>query len=114
MRDVYLKLTMSDEEAAMFEGRWSMVVPLTEAELHELRDLIHESAKFGAVVRKTVSTLSQVLERDGDAEGHIRKTLAMLLEPSDKIKTVHERMFELLGRARFAAGEGNDERGPLQ
>ncbi len=112
MRDVFLKLTMPDEEAAMFEGRWSMVVPLTEAELHELRDLMHNSAQFGVVVREVVATLSQVLESGGDAEGHIRKTLAMLLEPSDQIKAVHERMFELLGRAVFVSGGG--QRGRMQ
>jgi hypothetical protein len=101
MRDLILKVSMSDEEAALYEGRDAMVVLLSEAEVAALRGNVIGVHEFLIFNLKCLSTLQQVLESTGDREGQIAKTLQNLLEPARVAADLQDNVRELLGRAIF-------------
>ena len=104
MREVLIRLPLSENEAAMFEGRNAMIVPLSDAETGELRDKIVLSHEGMMKFAKAVATLVEVLETKGSAEPEIRKLLEHWQEPSRLMASNLDRMRELLGRAKFVGG----------
>jgi hypothetical protein len=103
MRDLIIKLAVSDEEAARFEGRMALVVAVSEEEAAMLRANIIGVHDFLKLVRRRTATLRQILETRGTMEPDIAKTLAMLIEPAATADELHDRTRECLGRAIFVA-----------
>lgn len=103
-REVILKLELSAEEAAQFENRNAMVVPLADAEVHELRRFFIGISDFLRFNAKCLATLGQVVETRGDAAQQVEeiaKTLRQLIDPARVSAELHDRSRELLGRAVF-------------
>lgn len=112
MRNMILVLTLKPEEQTLWEGRHAMVVALNDAEtaaLHSNVIAVHEFLQFNL---KCLATLQQVLESSGDAEGQIRETLEMLMEPARKASDLQKDARELLGRAVFIGP--NEAKGRVQ
>lgn len=92
-----------------------MVVPLADAEVHELRRCFIGISDFLRFNAKCLATLGQVVETRGDAAQQaeeIAKTLQQLIEPARASADVHDRARELIGRAVFVGPMERKE--PLQ
>jgi hypothetical protein len=112
MRDVWIKLNLTEEEAAHFEGRTAMVVALNDEELVNLRSNIIGISDFLGFTLKGLRTLKQVHENATTTKDkQIAKTLDMLLEPADVAVELHNNTRKLLGRAVFV---GPDRKEVLQ
>lgn len=111
-RDILIRIRLPEGQAAMFEGQNAMVVPLSDAEVVELRDKMILSHEGMTKLAGALSTLSTVLETKGSAEPEIRKLIGLWLEPSRLIAANLERMRELLGRATFVGGENKGKEKP--
>ena len=111
-RDLIIKLALDETGQAMFEGRWAMVVPLSEGECGELgKTIIAAHEAFGKLARH-LATLEEVLDSRGSAEPEIRKTLDMWKEPVTGLHSLMDRARQLLGRAYFIGG--TEQKGPMQ
>lgn len=111
MRDVWIKLSLTEQEAAHFEGRTAMVVGLNDEELVNLRSNIIGISDFLAFTLKGLRTLKQVHEKATTKNKQIAKTLDMLLEPAATAVDLHDATREMLGRAVFV---GPDRKEVLQ
>lgn len=103
-RDVLIRLPLSEAEAAMFEGRWAMVVPLSEAEAGELRAILNATHDTLRKLAQALSTLGVVLDTRGSDEPDVRKLLDLWLDPTRQNEALMGRALELLGRAVFVGG----------
>lgn len=112
-RDVLIRLPLTEEEAAMFVGRWAMVVPLSEAEAGELRAIMNTTQDTLRKLAQALSTLRAVLETRGTKEPDIQKTLDMWLDPTRQSEALMDRARELLRRATFMGG-AEDGKGRVQ
>ena len=84
MPEITIKIAISDEMVALFEGRDMMVTPLSPVEAGQLAaalDAVHATAQAN---RKCLSTLQQVIETRGSDEPDIAKTLDMMIEPNQR------------------------------
>lgn len=111
-RDLILRVSMSEEEAALYEGRDAMVVPLSERETEILGGNVIGVADFLAFNLKCLSALQQVFESVGDKEAAIAKTLHMLMEPAKVSVELQSSTREPLGRAVFVGPQ--TKRGKIQ
>ena len=118
-RDLIIRLALDETGHAMFEGRWAMVVPLSEGESREVGTTIiavHEAWAFGSLGvqdrARHLATLEEVLDSRGSAEPEIRKTLDMWKEPVTGLHSLMDRARQLLGRAYFIGG--TEQKGPMQ
>lgn len=102
-RDVWIKLTLSEEEAAMFEGRTAMVVALSDEELIRLRNWINGVDSFLRFLLKGLRTMRQAIEGKKEADGQIARTLDQLREPAKTSAELHDAARQLLGRAVFVS-----------
>lgn len=102
-RDVLIRLPLTEEEAAMFEGRWAMVVPLSEQETIEFGAIMNTTHETLQKVAQALATLQTVLETKGSKEPDIQKTLGMWLGPVRQNEALMDRARQLLGRAKFVA-----------
>ena len=111
-RDVIIRLTLTEEEAAMFEGRWAMVTPLSEEEAVEVRAILNTTQETLRKIGQALSTLMAVLETRQSKEPDIQKTLQMWIDPTRRNEALMDRARELLGRAKFVGGlqSGKGER----
>lgn len=107
-RNVIIRLDMSEEEAAGFEGRTAMIVPLLDKEIEQLRAGINAVDDFLLLVRRQLRTLRKILEGQDDADSKIAKTLDMMLEPAGHAVELHDHSRRLLARA-FFVGPQNKE-----
>ncbi|MBZ0129482.1 MAG: hypothetical protein K8F59_10225 [Rhodobacteraceae bacterium] len=82
MQTLVLKVRVPDERFAEFQDCILIAVPVSEQEAHELDSGVVALFEHTSLFRRTIATLKQILESDGDKEGRFRKTLEMLLEPS--------------------------------
>lgn len=112
-RDVLIRLPLTEEEAAMFEGRWAMVVPLSEQETIEFGAIMNTTQETLQKVAQALATLQTVLETKGSKEPDIQKTLGMWLGPVRQNEALMDRARQLLGRAKFVAGS-EDGKGLIQ
>lgn len=108
-RDVLIKLRLSEAEAAIFENRWAMICPLSEAEAAELRAILNTTHDTLRKLAQALSTLGVVLETRGSGEPDLRKVLDMWLDPTRKNEALMGRARELLGRAKFVGGMEDGE-----
>ena len=108
MRSVIIRLDMSEEEAAGFEGRTAMIVPLLDKEIEQLRDNINAVDDFLLLVRRQLRTLREILEGQDDAESKIAKTLDMMLEPAGHAAELHDHSRRLLARAFFVGPQSKE------
>lgn len=111
MREVLIKLQLSEEEAALFEGRTAMIVPLSDKEVVQLREDINGVDRFLQFTQKCLRTLEQVLESPGERRGQIERTLEQMAGPAGSAGEIHDHTRTLLGRAVFV---GPDEERTLQ
>lgn len=112
MRDLILNFCITEDKAAMYEGRNAMVVPLSDTETTGLRDYLNGIDAFTRLVAKALSTLDQVIETKGCDLAEIEKTLARLREPARGAVTLSDQVRKLLGRAIFVGPM--TEKGTLQ
>lgn len=112
MRQMVLILNLSPEEEAMWLGRAAMVVALNDAEAEVLRNNVNGIDKYLAFSAKCLSTLNQVLESAGDKDQQIRKTLAMMMEPTRVATELSDGVRQLLGRAVFVGPK--EDKGRIQ
>lgn len=110
-RVLILRASMTEVEAAMFNGRDAMVVPLSDAETSSLRGSVIGVVDFLTFNLKCLSTLQQVLESTGDKEAAIAKTLHMLIEPARAAVRLQDTARALLGRAVFIGPQTKQEAG---
>ena len=103
-RDILIRLPLTEDEAAKFEGRNAMVVPLADTEVGELRDKIILSHDGMTKLAMAIATLAEVLETKGNSAPEIRKLLEQWQEPSRLLASNLDRVRELLGRAKFVGG----------
>jgi hypothetical protein len=112
MRDVWIKLSLTEEEAARFEDRTAMVVALSDEDMVHLRSNIIGISDFLGFTLKGLKTLKQIHENATTTKDkQTAKTLDMLLEPADVAVELHDNTRELLGRAVFV---GPDRKEVLQ
>lgn len=112
MRDLIIKLTLSDEEAERFESRMAMVVAVSEEERAVLYADINSVDDFLKQVPLAVSIMR---ERLGEGRATDPETEAMLVALIGWAKTTdefHDRTRECLGRAIFVSAE--QHKGRLQ
>lgn len=105
MRDVIIKLSLDEEEAARFEGRMAMVLAVSEEEAAILRANIIAVHDFLKLVRRGTATLRQILETRSTMEPDIARTLDMLIEPAATADELHDLTRDCLGRATFIGAE---------
>ncbi len=108
MRNVIIRLDMSEEEVAGFEGRTAMIVPLLDKEIEQLRDNINAVDDFLLLARRQLRLLREIMEGARDTNGKIAKTLDMMLEPAGHAVELHDHSRRLLARA-FFVGPQNKE-----
>lgn len=112
MRQMVLLLSLTPEEQALWEGRAAMVVALNESEAEVLRGNINGIDNYLRFTARCLATLGQVLESEGDKEEQIRRTLAMMLDPTRVAVELSDGVRELIGRAVFVGPQTN--KGPVQ
>lgn len=112
-RDVLIRLPLTEDEAAMFEGRLAMIVPLSETEAGELRAILNTTHDTLRKIAQALSTLGVVLDTRGSDEPDVRKVLDMWLDPTRQNEVLMDRARELLGRAKFVGGP-EDGKGRMQ
>ena len=103
-RDVLIRLSLSEDEAAMFEGRWAMIVPLSEDETGDLRAILNTPHDTLRKIVQALSTLGVVLDTRGSKEPDVRRVLDQWLEPTRQNEALMGRARELGGRAKFVGG----------
>jgi len=111
MRYVFIKLSMSEEEAAGFEGHTAMIVLLLDKEIMQLRDNINAVDGFLRLVCRQLRTLKEILEGQDDPGkiiAQIKSTLEMLLEPAAMAADMHDHSRRLLARAYFVGPQGKE------
>ncbi len=106
MRDLILKLTLSEEKAAAFEGGNAMVTPLSEAEVEELRrNILSVESYFGPVLSFFLSMDETAASVEDEEAESIRGALAEFAETTRAAAAMHDRSRELLGRAVFVGSD---------
>jgi len=112
MRQMVLILTLSPEEQALWDGRSAMVVALYDAETEVLWGNVNGIDNYLRFTARCLITLQQVLESTGDKEEQIRRTLAMMLDPTRVAVELSDSVRQLLGRAVFVGPQ--TRKGPVQ
>ncbi len=112
MRQMVLILSLTPDEQVLWDGRAAMVVALNDAEAEVLRGNVNGIDDYLRFSARCLATLHQVLESDGDKEKQIRKTLAMMLEPTRVAVELSDGVRDLLNRAVFVGPQTN--KGPVQ
>ena len=77
-----IQIHVPDDKEAAFNGRDLLVIPVTAQERDELGQYLTSTLDFLKFLRRSLSTLQQILESDGDKEGRIAKTYNQLPAPS--------------------------------
>lgn len=113
MRELIIKIDISDEQAAYFEGLDMMVTPLSGHDAGQLAVALQALADVVALNRKSLATLMQVLETRGSNEPDIARTLELMIEPNRLAVEQIEFVRVLLGRSA-RVGRGSAETGRLQ
>ncbi len=108
MRNVIIRLDLKEEEAAGFEGRTAMIVPLLDKEIVEFRNNINAVDDFLRLIRRQLRTLLEILEEQDDADSKIAKTLDMMLEPAGHAAELHDHSRRLLARAFFVGPQSKE------
>lgn len=112
MRQMLLILTLTPEEQALWDGRAAMVVALNDSEAEVLRGNVNGIDDYLRFTARCLATLHQVLESEGDKEAQIRKTLAMMMDPTRVAVELSDSVRQYLGRAVFVGPQIN--KGPVQ
>lgn len=112
MRQMVLILSLTPDEQVLWDGRAAMVVALNDAEAEVLRGNVNGIDDYLRFSARCLATLHQVLESDGDKEEQIRKTLAMMLEPTRVAVELSDGVRDLLNRAVLVGPQTN--KGPVQ
>ena len=104
-RDVVIRLSLTEAEAAMFEGRNAMFVPLSDTEAERLWNTVNGVDHFLKSAAKGLAVLKDLLETTGDKDGRIGHALVGLLGPVRDAIALHDETRQLLGRAVFVGGD---------
>ena len=109
MREIVIKLVVSDNQAALFADKDMMVTPLSEFEVDQFALALHALAETQELTMRSLRTLAEVVETKGAATADILKTVAMLLEPNRLAAEQVEYVRVILGRSA-RVGRGGDQK----
>ena len=105
-RDVWIKLTVSEEQAAWFERANAMVTPLSDYEVMQLRGAILWMDECAALIARSLATLAKAIEAKPDLAANLAGTLNELRQAAEAAIVAMDTIRALLGRAVFI---GHDE-----
>ncbi|OZA19689.1 MAG: hypothetical protein B7Y02_00540 [Rhodobacterales bacterium 17-64-5] len=114
MQDVWIKFTVSDEQAAILRQPTGvlMAIPMLSAEVVPFGVKVNTLAEAMAFFRRCLSTLRQSLEAGGNKDGQIGKTLDKMLSPVSDAEVIIHDLRVLIGSAVFVGHE--DTKGRMQ
>ena len=105
-RDVWIKLSVSEEEAAWFARANAMVTPLSDDEVMQLRGTILWMDEYAALIARSLATLAKAIEANPDLAADLAGTLNELRQAAAAALVAMDTIRTLLGRAVFI---GHDE-----
>ncbi len=114
MRTVWIKFTVSDEQAAILESPTGVLmgIPMMTAEVVPFGVKVNKLAEAIGLFRRSLATLRQSLEGGGDKDGQIGKTLDQMLPPVADAEIILDELRVLIGSAVFVGHE--DTKGRMQ
>ena len=114
MRFVWIRVELTDDQAAMLESPSGvvMVVPMLGGEVAPFGAKMGKLAEAVTYVTRCLASLRQILESHGDREGQIRKTLDLMQPAMSDADIIINDVRAVLAPARFA--KSGEKKGPLQ
>ena len=109
MRDLLLKIRLSDAEAALYEGRNAMVVPVSDDEANELRRGVAGVMEFLTFQQTCIAEVLEAIEgHEAVPTGELTKLLQAMAEPGPAVLRWQRLTGYLLVRAAFVGGDASD------
>lgn len=107
MQEVWVKFTVSDEQAAMLRRPTGllMAILMLSAEVVPFGVKVNKLADAMAFFRRCLSTLRQSLEGGGNKDGQIGKTLDQMLPAVSDSEIILDELRVLIGSAVFVGHE---------
>lgn len=112
-RDLILRVAMTLEEAAMYEGRSALVLPLSDAEQEFIRDDLQNLKLFLDYSEKCLETLRRAAEAKSASPELVESTALMLIGSTRTGREMLTRLASLIVRG-FIVGQADQDKGAMQ